>query len=379
MSPVADRFVVLRKPSPPPVSESDHLNPKQGEDATTKKKPKKARDKDVASLSDLLGGTSPWLFFDGVFDESGCRSPRLSRGALVAAAICGGKGDRAGRTEYVIVRQGDGVRLYRVPVWLDGGEISLSSDGARLAVVVNEDERAALHILDLAADRFVRISGAFENPRQPLLAGEAQVVAFEARVSGVDTVLRVDLSEKSGQLAWSDPGDAALLGISDNGTRLLVRNRPIDFGEIFVVDPGSSFVFDISGRSGDVLGAALHGGGSHVVFSAQIGGACGLYWADLITRRRTNLMGANEYCFGQVHMDESRRFVQYEQTLNRSTSRHYLRDRMSRGDTPHTELPPDCEDIALEPTGHYVAAFCSEGDKAPGLFVFAIDQKRRKR
>jgi hypothetical protein len=378
-TPVSDRFVVLREPSSPPVSADDSSNPEQRAEGKGKKNPKKSGDKEIAALSELLGGSSPWPFFDGVFDESGCRSPRLSRGALVAGAICGGKGGRDGRTEYVVVRQGDGVRLYRVPIWVDGGDISLSPDGGRLAVVVNEDERAVLHILDLAADRFVRISGAFENPRQPLIAGEAAVVAFEATVDGVNTVLRVDLAEGSAKLAWSEPGDAALLGISDNGNRLLVRNRRVDFREVFLVDPGNSLVFDISGRSGDVRGAALHGGGSQVVFSAQVGGACGLYWADLVTRRRSNLLGTNEYCFGQLHMDESRRFVHYEQTMSRASSRHYLRDRMSRGDAPHTELLPGCEDIALEPTGHYLAAFCGEGDKGPGLFVFAIDQKRRKR
>ena len=371
-----DRFVVLREPSPGSRAGDEAPEVEEGAKPGKGKKADKKGDPDLAAL---LGGASPWPFFAGVFDESGCRSPRLSRAALVAAAICGGKGGRSGRTEYVVLREGDGARLYRVPVSADGGEIALSSDGRRLAVVVTEDQRPVLHVLDLVSNKFIRITGAFENPRSPALAGKAAVVAFEATVDGTGTVVRVDLDGEGALLGWSGAGDATLLGIADDGNRLLVRSRPVDFAEVFLVDPAHSRIFDISERSGDVRGAAMHGGGAYVVFSAQVGGACGLYWADLVTRRRKNLLGTIEHCFGQVQVDEERRFVYYEQTARRGSSRHLLRDRMSRREEPHTELPADCDDVALEPTGRYLGAFCSSGDQSPGLFVLEIDQQRRKR
>ena len=38
----------------------------------------------------LLEGDSPWRFFDGVIDESGCRSPQLSDDGYAALAVCRG-------------------------------------------------------------------------------------------------------------------------------------------------------------------------------------------------------------------------------------------------------------------------------------------------
>jgi len=368
---VKDRFVVLKEPTQ--GSRTGDQAAAGAEDG------KDGKGDEITDLAELLGGVGPWPFFAGLFDESGCRSPRISRAALVAAAICGGKGSRSGRTEYVVIREGDGARLYRVPVYADGGEIALSDDGRRLAVVVTEDQRSVLHVLDLVSNEFVQISGAFESPRGPALAEKAAVVAFEATVDGTGTVIRADLDGDGALLAWSDGGDAALLGISEDGNRLLVRNRRVDFSEVFVVDPLHARIFDISERSGDVNGAALHKSGSYVVFSAQVGGACGLYWADLVTRRRKNLLGTVEHCFGEVQIDDDRRFIYYEQTLRRGASRHLLRDRMSRRDEPHTELPAGCDEVALEPTGRYLAAFCRESGAGSGLFVRAIDQQRRKR
>ncbi len=91
-----DRFVVLREPSPGSRAGDEAPEVEEGAKPGKGKKADKKGDPDLAAL---LGGASPWPFFAGVFDESGCRSPRLSRAALVAAAICGGKGGRATGSE----------------------------------------------------------------------------------------------------------------------------------------------------------------------------------------------------------------------------------------------------------------------------------------
>jgi len=388
VKPIANRFVVLReRPAPPP--------PAGGEDATSGEAEKGkgggkglfvalARALEGAPTSlfpspeDVLAGASPWPYFGGVFDERGCRSPSLATAAGVAAAICGGESARGPRIEYAVVREGVGVRLYRVPVAENEGGLALSEDGRRLAVVVNEDEVKVLHVIDLESDKVVEVRGGWAEPRRPMLAAKAQVLAFEAVIGRHRSVVRVDLAEGAAVHAWSDGGDTALMGLADDGQRLLVRNKRIDYRELFLVDPVRGVIFDVSDRSGEVSSAALHGGASQVVFSSQIGGVCAIYWADFVLRRRSSMLGAIEYCYGALQLDRERRFLLYERSDGRGPATLRLRDRRTRRQQDHMELPAGCDDAGLDPAGRYVAAYCEQDERGRGLFLFAVPQERQK-
>ena len=368
---IDDRFVVLREqPAAPTVTE-----PSKG------KKGKDAERHWVAQFpgpEEALGGSSPWPFFAGVFDEAGCHSPRLAAGARVAAAICGGKGNRGPRVEYAVVREGKGVRLYRVPVASVGDALALSADGRSLAVVVDEDGENVVHVVDLRNNRFLRVRGPWAEPQHVFLSRGGGVLALGATIGRFRAVVLVNLAEKTAVQGWPEGGDAALLGLSDDGSRLLVRNKRIDFEEVFLVDPARGVIFDISERSGEVISAALHGGASQIVFSAEIGGACGLYWADLVIRRRSSILGSIEDCYGATQIDRERRFLLYEQRRGRERLGLRLKDRRSRRAEAHMELPKSCEDPFLDAGGRYLAAYCEEGEREAGLFLFSIVQERQK-
>jgi hypothetical protein len=393
LEPIDHRFVVLReRPPPPGVTPAEDAPPGEAEKGKNGKGKRGGKGwfgalaqalegpaiPPFPSPEEVLGGASPWPYFAGVFDERGCRSPSLAAAARVAAAICGSETVRGPRIEYAVVREGAGVRLYRVPVAEDEGGLALSEDGRQLAVVVNEDEVKVLHLIDLETDEVIAVRGGWTEPRRPMLAAKAQVLAFEAVIGRHRSVVRVDLAEGVAVHAWAEGGDAALMGLADDGKRLLVRNKRIDYRELFLVDPGRGVIFDVSERSGEVSSAALHGGASQVVFSSQIGGACAIYWADFVLRRRSTVLGAIESCYGALQLDRERRFLLYERKDGRAPLTLRLRDRRTRREADHMELPAGCDDASLDPRGRYVAAYCEQDERGPGLFLFAVPQERQK-
>jgi len=382
---LAALFAVLLLSVPVPARGAPMPGPRPAQFATLQVKLETAPDRFVVLRKQQLPAEGepavaarPGPFFDRVFDEAGCRSPRLAAGAEVAAAICGGKGGRGPRSEYVVVRAGVGIRLYRAPVAENEGGLALSEDGRRLAVVISEDQVKVLHVIDLVSNEVRRIRGSWSEPRRPFLAHSKPFVAFEAKVGGRHTVVQVDLEAGAAAQAWPEGGDARLHGLSDDGQRLLVSNKRIDFNEIFLVDPARGVIFDISQRSGDVSSASLHGGAAQMVFTARVGGACGIYWADQVIRRRTDMRGSAEHCFESVQMDRERRFLVYQQRRGRHQPTLRLLDRKSRRDQPHMELPGGCDDAHLEPTGQYLAAYCAQDERGAGLYLFAVPQERRK-
>ena len=323
----------------------------------------------------MLAGADPWRFFDGVVNEAACRAPRWSADGYAALAICAGLDRRNPRAQFVVVRLGRGVYRYTVPV-AEGVEAvaDLSSDGQRFTVLVAEGGGLTVHLVDLAQRQDHRIAGGWREPGNPTVAGAAAVVAFVAQVGGKEAVVVADLAQGKAWRAWRGGSKLRIDQLSEDGGRVLLAAREVDLLQSWLVDVERAVRFEISGRKGDVASADLHPSGEAVVFSSSVGGVCAVWWADLATRRRTDLFSSVEHCFGQVQLESNRRLVLFEEIHGRATLTH-LWDRKKRA--LRYSLPGRCQRLRLTGDGHYLAGRCSVDERGAGLYVLAVPEEAK--
>ena len=323
----------------------------------------------------MLSGLAPWSFFDGVVNEAACRAPRWSADGYAALAICAGLDRRDPRAQFVVVRVGRGIYRYRVPV-ADGvsAEADLSTDGQRFAVLVAEGGGRTVHLVDLAQRQDHRIAGGWREPGNPKVAGEASTVAFVAQVGGKEAVVVASVEQDKAWRAWREGSGLRIDRLSEDGRRVLLAAKTVDLIQSWLVDVERGIRFGISGRKGNVASADLHPSGEQVVFSSSVGGVCAVWWADLTTRRLSDLFSSVEHCFGAVALDSSRRLVLYEEVGDRTTLTH-LWDRKKRD--LRFSLPVRCQRLQLTGDGRYLAGRCSIDERGAGLYVLAVPEEAK--
>lgn len=323
----------------------------------------------------MLSGLEPWAFFDGAISEAACRAPRWSGDGYAALAICAGLDRRNPRAQFVVVRVGRGVYRYTVPV-AEGvnAEADLSDDGQRFAVLVSEGGGHTVHVVDLAERQDHRVAGGWREPGNPRLAGSAPTVAFVAQVGGKEAVVVASLEQGKAWRAWREGRQLRVDRLSDDGRRVLLAAKTVDLLQSWLVDVERGVRFEISGQKGDVASADLHASGDAVVFSSSVGGVCAIWWADLTTRRRVDILNSVEHCFGRTQIESTRRLVLYEEVRGRVTLTHVW-DRKKRA--LRFSTPARCQRIQLSGDGLYLAGRCSIDERGAGLYVFAVPEETR--
>ena len=330
-------------------------------------------DEGAEEAEEPFAGPGPWALFEEPRPGKACDSVRLADSASVALAVCSGGDYRYPRLEHVVLRRGAEVVRYPFSVHRREGEVevALSSDGKRFAVRVEGRSGPKIHFVDLEGETISEISGGWGDPGTMRVADDAHVVAFEARVAEEEHVVVVFLEEEIlAHRVWPRAG-AHLHDISKDGHGVLVSHKTNDFEELFLVDVTRNIRFELSGRRGDVQGAALHPGGMQAVFASRVGGVCALWWTDLVTRQRKDFVASIDRCFGEVDVDSERRFVLYEQ-IEGMSRQPFVWDRKSR--KPYFQLPAGCHHASQSGMGRFVAAHCS-GEAGSGLQLFRVPEK----
>ena len=316
-------------------------------------------------------GPGPWLYFDGAFAEGGCSHPRLSEDGFAALAICAGLDDKNPRAEHVVIRRG--YAIFRYPVPVSAGAIAdLSSDGERFAVLVDEGGSRTVHLIDMMARQDHRVVGGWREPGNPVVAGEADAVAFVAQVGGKDGAVLAKLGEEPGAWrAFRGGSGVHVRELTNDGGRVLVSAKLVDLTSLYLVDPARGVAFDLSGRKGDVRGADLHGSGDAAVFSSSIGGVCAIWWVDMTTRRRKDMFSSVDGCYERVMMDYGRRFVVYEESANGVPPTH-MYDRKDR--EVRTTVPKGCADTEITGSGAFLAVRCTRRTGS-ALFLLPVPEE----
>jgi hypothetical protein len=324
-------------------------------------------------------GAGPWLLLGAPAADADCRAPRISSDAFTAIAICRGTDPAARADEHVVIRQGDALLRYPVPLGEADGEVDLAADGMRFAGSFRTGSGRAVHLVDLGRRTVLTLGGGWRAPGSPVLADASPSVAFVARVGGKATAVLARLGETRDEdhaiRLWSGGEPLTVRGIAQEGRRVLITAKAVDLVEAILIEGEKGIRFDLSERKGDVEGAALHPGGDQVLFSSRVGGACAVFWVDLSSRRRDDFLGSVEHCYGRVGVDDSRRLVSHE-GVRGSARRGFVWDR--KRDEARLILPAGCADPRLSDDGRFVAARCTAGEPGNGTWLFAVPAEEKK-
>ena len=320
-------------------------------------------------------GNGPWQLYQGTFDESSCRSPRLSQDATVLLSICRGLDPSRPNDEHVVLLQDNRLHRYANPIApLDvkgGATVDLSMDGNRFAVVIEEGAGRSIHIINLEMRTDTRISGGWRNPGNPVLSPDVGAIAFTAEVAGRPAVVAVSLDDQKAWTAWHGGRRSrlAVYGVASGGKRVLMTANLTEKDQLFLVDVVHNVYHDLSGDAGNVTSATLHRSAEAAVFTSTIGGACGVFWVDLQGRKAKDFVGSVEVCYQQAKLEDTRRYVLYEQVNNAKERTVVLYDRKKK--KTKQEMPATCHDAHFSGDGQVMAARCNHNQWGLGVYLFA--------
>lgn len=326
-------------------------------------------------------GPGPWPLIGAPVDDGECRAPRASADGYHVLAICRGTDPAAPGDDHVVLRRGDAILRYPVPLArVDDLEVDLSADGMRFAGAFQAGSGRALHLVDLSTRRVQIVGGGWRDPGSPSLADGSAALGFVATVGGKPTAVLVRLGETREEdvalRLWKGGEPLAVRGISADGRRLLITTKAIDLEEAILLEGEKGVRFDLSGRKGDVSHAALHPSGEQAVFSSRVGGACAVFWVDLSLRKRKDFLGSVEHCYGRVGLDDSRRYVAHEGVRGQGR-RGFVWDR--KKDEARLILPTGCADPRLTDDGAFVASTCDSKTPGRGTWLFRVPDEESKR
>lgn len=320
------------------------------------------------------GGAGPWRLYEGTFDEESCRSPRLNANATVLLSICRGLDPSRPADEHVVLLQENRLHRYANPVApLDvkgGATVDLSEDGNRFAVVIEEGGGRSIHLINLETRTDTRVSGGWRNPGNPVLSPDVGAVAFTAEVAGRPAVVAVSIEDSKAWTAWHGGRRSrlAVFGVGSGGKRVMLTANRTTVDQLFLVDVARNVYHDLSGDSGNVTSASLHNSTEAAVFTATIGGACGVFWVDLQGRKAKDFIGSVDSCYENATLEETRRYVMYEEVL-RGERIAKIYDRKKK--KVKQEMPPTCQDATFSGDGKVMAARCQHNSWGWGIYLFA--------
>lgn len=325
-----------------------------------------------ASDSAVIPGrqaTGPWTLFEKTFEERDCHSPRLSRDGAVALAKCPGADISRPEDEHVFFVRHETLGRYRNALAPDSGEVALDGDGTRMAVLVEEASGGrSVHLLDFESNQDVRISGGWRDPSSPVLAADANVVAFSARVGGEPAAIVVNLETNKALVARRNEGPVQVWGLEQKGRKVLLTSDTNDSSQLLLVDVDAGKSFVLSNRKGAVTSAVLHPSGDSAGFAAELGGLGVLYWADVDTRNRAELLTSVNSRYVVLGIDKARRQLLYEETGQEKPYR--LFDRRKKADR-YTVIK-GCVDPTVSEDGKLMAVRCPKARKGAAVYLFAV-------
>lgn len=337
--------------------------------------PAMAEGEEDTSLVPGRGGEGPWQLYEGTFDESSCRAPRLSEDATVLLSICRGLDPSRPNDEHVVLLQDNRLHRYANPVApLDvkgGATVDLSMDGVRFAVAIEEGAGRSIHIINLETRTDTRLSGGWRNPGNPVLSPDVGAVAFTAEVAGRPAVVAVDMEGKKAWTAWHGGRRSRLsvYGVASGGKRVLMSANLTEKDQLFLVDVVRNVFHDLSGDAGNITSATLHRSAEAAVFTSRIGGACGVFWVDLQGRKAKDFVGSVEHCYEGAKLEDTRRYVLYELVESRTERSVILYDRKKK--KTRQEMPTSCHDGYFSGDGSVMAARCNHNTWGWGVYLFA--------
>jgi hypothetical protein len=324
--------------------------------------------------SDVVPGRldpGPWTLFEKTFDEAGCHSPRLSRDGAVALAKCPGADISRPEDEHVFYVRHEVLGRYRNALAPDSGPVALDGDGTRLALIVEEANGGrSVHLLDFETQRDVRISGGWRDPGAPVLASDANVVAFPAKVGGQPAAVVVDLAAGKAVVARRNAGPVRVWGLDQKGRHVLLTSDTNDASQLMLVDVQAGKTTILSARNAAVTSAALHPSGDAVGFAAELGGLGVLYWADLASSNRTELRTSTSSRYVVLGIDKGRRQLLYEETGQEQPYRLFDR----RKKTDRYTVIKGCVEPAISEDGRLMAVRCPKARKGAAVYLFGIPE-----
>ncbi len=329
---------------------------------------------DDKPASELVPGRlakGPWTLFEHTFDEANCHSPRLSRDGAVALAMCAGADISRPEDEHVFYVRHEVLGRYRNALAPDSGAVALDGDGKRLALIVEEASGGrSVHLLDFEKDRDVRISGGWRDPHAPVLAADANVVAFSAKVGGDPAVVVVNLESNVALVARRNAEPVAVWGLDQKGRRVLLTSDTNDAAQLLLVDVEAAKTTILSNRKGAVTSAVLHPSGDAAGFGAELGGLGVMYWADIAGNKRTELSTSVTSRYTVLGIDKGRRQLLYKESGQEKPYRLY--DRRKKADR-YTVIK-GCVEPAISEDGRLMAVHCPKARMGAAIYLFGIPE-----
>ena len=293
---------------------------------------------------------------------SPCRGLRVDGRGETLTTVCP---DETGRSRLVLAQKGAVLRFDRELV--PDARPALSDDGVRVAVVTVDDGAEILRVIDLQQTIELGISG-LDSPRHPVLAGGGSAVACTATVDGRRHVVLIDLIEEQAWVLSTGQKESGVAAIAANGRRVLFRGlgRPGDL--LYLADVDRQTLHSVSDAEGAPLAADLSQHGDRVAFIHRIGGAVGLFSADVNARKVVNLAGF----FAPVHdVETSADGARLAYTTPDGVVT--VVDTEGRRMETVAELAEGCVNPTLSSDGLWVAALCdAEGVAAAVIRLFPL-------
>ena len=318
-------------------------------------------------------GKGPWRLFEGTFAEESCRAPHLNEDGTTAMAICSGLDVSRLEDENVIIVQDGMLSRYRFPVASlpdpATSEIALTDDGLRFAVLTEEGGGRTVHLVNLEMGKDYKIAGGWREPGNPVVASDADVVAFVAQVGSDLAAIVVDVHSQEAVIVRRARSRLSVHGLSSDGRRVVLVGDTNDRSQLLRIDLDNSKMQVLSHSKSRVTSVATHSSADGVAFGADVGGVCAMYWVDVSERRRTELMTSVEACFEVLAVDGSRRSLLY--VLEEGDART-IRVHDRRRDERRYQVIKGCSQPSLSANGQLMTVRCPKARMGAGSYLFVM-------
>jgi hypothetical protein len=318
-------------------------------------------------------GKGPWRLFESTFAEESCRAPRLDDDGTTSMAICSGLDVSRPDDENVILVQDGELSRYRFPVASlpepEQTVIALGPDGLRFAVLTEEGGGRTVHMVNLATGQDWAIAGGWRDPGNPVVASEADVVAFVAHMGRDLAAIVVDVRREEAIVVRRARSRLAVHGLSPDGRKVVLVGDTNDRAQLLLFDLDSSKMQVLSHRKSQVTSVAVHPSADGIAYGADVGGVCAMYWADVSGRRRVELMTSVESCFQIQGVDEARRSILYTESVGEE---RFIRIHDRRRDERRYQVIKGCVEPSLSYNGALMTVRCPKARMGAGGYLFVL-------
>lgn len=318
-------------------------------------------------------GAGPWRLFEGTFAEESCRAPRLNEDGTTAMAICSGLDVSRLEDENVILVQDGALSRYRFPVAAleepASSQIALTDDGLRFAVLTEEGGGRTVHLVNLATGKDYKIAGGWTMPGNPIVASDADVVAFVAKVGSDLGVIVVDVHAAEAVVVRRARSRLSVHGLSPDGRRVILVGDTNDRAQLLRIDLDNSKMQVMSHRKSQVTSVAVHPSADGIAYGADVGGVCAMYWVDVSERRRAELMTSVDSCYRVLAVDGGRRSLLYVLKVGQDDT---IRIHDRKRDEKRYQVIKGCAQPSLSANGELMTVRCPKARMGSGSYLFRL-------